>query len=518
MSRQPCQRVSMPRYDSSCVSHALSSTQLPYRPSAYMTIFLRHQVSLTLGIFVSLALVWIVAIPPFQMPDEPAHYIKSCANPLVDKQNGHYGHFYDSSLQEIASHSPPGGKGKFDIEKFFSAPIQEAGKHEFFPDALPNTVVVYAAPTLVCHVMTALNISRQHIFYAMRMATLGTFIVLLIVALRTHRELFLAMSPMLMIPMVINQSIAIGADSFSIATCMLAATVLVAGVRDRNVNPGLTALTLFLLLNTKTAYLVFALPLAWMLIKNGIFSKAGSLVLHTMAGATALALQLFFLARKTNAESTSQFAAIKTEQLINDPMHFVMLLDASVARKYWIYVQTTIGKVGWLDTPVSWFGFYAFICSAVVTLFVLAAPTAWNRVVPMLLGMATTGAAVYASINYRLRGILVSATGYLAFMVLTRKRHGQLTLRLILLTAILVACLLVFLSMHIFWGPAGMRYIEGVQGRYFLPVIPFLIALLYLQHQELPDWKTYALGAIFLFNLGVTLHYLIATVIPRFYG
>lgn len=482
-----------------------------------MPFFLRHQVSLILGVFISLALIWIVVIPPFQMPDEPAHYIVSCGKSFADKEKGQYGHRVDTSFEEIGRRSPPASWEKFDIGRFFSSPIKDTGNELFFANGLPN-MVAYAGSSITCHAMTHLGISKQYVFYAMRIANLCLFTALLLLAIRTHRELFIALSPMLMIPMVINQSVAIGADSFSIATCILAATVIAAGVRNTNISAGLTALTLFLLLNTKMIYLIFALPLAWVVIKNGVFSKTGSLTLHIFSGILALGIQLATLSRMTTNESTSTYSAIKTEQLINDPMHFFSLLESTVGRKFWIYVQTTIGKVGWLDTPVSWFGFYSFITSAVIVIFILSAPVSWNRLTSMLLTMSATGASVFASIHFRLKGILLSAIGYTIFIIFTGNQRSHTILRLLILASIIGSCFLAFLSMHLFWGPAGMRYIEGVQGRYFLPMIPFLIALLYLQQPTFPNWKKYATGGIFLFNLTVTLDFLVRTVIPRFYG
>lgn len=452
------------------------------------------------------------------MPDEPAHYIKSCANPLVDQKDGHYGHFYDSSLEDIAKHSPPAGKDKFNISKFFDTPISATEKQGFYSHALPNTSLVYAAPSIACHAMTALDISKQKIFYVMRLATLATFLALILLASKIHSEFFISLSPMLMLPMVINQSVAIGADYFSIGVCVLAATVIVSGARNPNINATLTAFTLFLLLNTKTAYLVFSIPLIWILIQNGIFFKIKSLLLHTFSGVLALIIQTFYLFRKTNDESVSLTAAKKIQQLFHDPTEFLVLVDASVGRHFWFYIESAIGKVGWLDTPLGWHNMFAFIFSAAVTSFIIASPPAWQRLLAMLLSSASTSVAVYAGISYRLKGILLSAAGYFIFMAATRKQHMQLAVRLMLLASILVSCLLVFLSMHIFWSPINSRYIDGVQGRYFLPILPFIIALLYLQQHALATWKKFALGGVFLFDLGITCIYLFKSVIPRFYG
>jgi len=45
---------------------------------------------------------------------------------------------------------------------------------------------------------------------------------------------------------------------------------------------------------------------------------------------------------------------------------------------------------------------------------------------------------------------------------------------LITLTAILLAVGAVFFSLYVIWTPVGAPVIDGVQGRYFLPIAPFL--------------------------------------------
>ena len=479
---------------------------------------LKPQSQLILILSTILGLAWIFVIPPFQMPDEPAHYIKSCANPLVDRSGKQYGHYYDSSLEELAKLSPPGNKEKFSFIQFFETNIYDTKERNFFPDALPNTVVAYTAPSLTCHLFSSLETSKQLAFYAMRVATCLLFLYILLLAARIDQEFFIATSPMLMIPMVINQSVAIGADSFSIAACMLAAAVITALTKKSNVSTTITATSLFLLLNTKTTYLVFALPLLLAILKNGSLSNIKGFLAHTTAAALALILQLYFLLRKTNAPSTQQNASEKVNALIDNPVQFLQFLDGTISRKFWIYIQTTIGKVGWLDTPISYFGYYAFIASAAITALLLITPNDCTRRARQIITIALFGAAIYLIIESPMIGLALSAAGFAVFISIKKSNWHERLIQLTLIASILASIFLVFLSMHVFWGSVGMRFIEGVQGRYFLPLIPFLVALLYLHRDFLPSWKTKALGGIFLFNMAITMSYLIQTVIPRFHS
>ena len=60
--------------------------------------------------------------------------------------------------------------------------------------------------------------------------------------------------------------------------------------------------------------------------------------------------------------------------------------------------------------------------------------------------------------------------------------------RIVLLLSVLGACLLIFTSLYVQWTDVAARDIIGIQGRYFIPLLPALIALFSLSsaqsHQE----------------------------------
>jgi hypothetical protein len=78
----------------------------------------------------------------------------------------------------------------------------------------------------------------------------------------------------------------------------------------------------------------------------------------------------------------------------------------------------------------------------------------------------------------------------------------------------------VFAALYITWDPVGMTYVEGVQGRYFLPVA-FLAPLVFLGGRPLADrlperWKTLAVGAVLAFPL-ISALILERAIIVRYY-
>ena len=70
--------------------------------------------------------------------------------------------------------------------------------------------------------------------------------------------------------------------------------------------------------------------------------------------------------------------------------------------------------------------------------------------------------------------------GTLLLVCALKKEENQLDQRSRLLFVIIntIVFLLVLLSMCIYWTPLGYDYIEGVQGRYFIPIVFTLLIVL----------------------------------------
>ena len=62
--------------------------------------------------------------------------------------------------------------------------------------------------------------------------------------------------------------------------------------------------------------------------------------------------------------------------------------------------------------------------------------------------------------------------------VLSEESNLKLKYRLINIALIIILIGGIFLAMYLYWTPTGNTIIEGVQGRYFLPVLLLLMAML----------------------------------------
>ncbi len=85
------------------------------------------------------------------------------------------------------------------------------------------------------------------------------------------------------------------------------------------------------------------------------------------------------------------------------------------------------------------------------------------------------------------------------------------------LVAILGSAELIFLSLYVTWTPVGMARIDGMQGRYFIPLLPMLLFVLPggIGGQRVPVWIWWLAPLAAILAMDVTIPRLIEA---QFYG
>ena len=70
---------------------------------------------------------------------------------------------------------------------------------------------------------------------------------------------------------------------------------------------------------------------------------------------------------------------------------------------------------------------------------------------------------------------------------------------------------LIFLSLYVTWTPVGMDRIDGVQGRYFIPLLPMLLFVLPggLGWRRMPGWMFWIAPLVAVLATDVTIPRLI---------
>ncbi|MFA0730246.1 DUF2142 domain-containing protein, partial [Vibrio sp. 10N.222.48.A4] len=163
---------------------------------------------------------------------------------------------------------------------------------------------------------------------------------------------------------------------------------------------------------------------------------------------------------------------LRVEQILSAPFSWFVLLFNSFIENYAFYAVSFIGKLGYLDVKLPiWYYFFAG-----VSLFLI----------------------FYSDVG-RLWG----------------RRKGEVYHKLLLLLVIIVAIFSIFLVLSISWTPMSSSTIQGVQGRYFIPISLFLCLLCEGEKNDKSGCLIQRLG-VFLFGF-ITILVVPLSVFERYY-
>ena len=159
--------------------------------------------------------------------------------------------------------------------------------------------------------------------------------------------------------------------------------------------------------------------------------------------------------------------------LLADPLRIPSLAVATM-RHYWRgYVASFIGLLGWMDTDLPW--------------------------------------------DYRIAALAMLATAAAASALGLRRASGGTSGWLLSAAAILLATVSVFVGEYLSWTAPGSRMVEGVQGRYFLPlalpVATLLPALGSARTNRMHQMLVLAVGLFPVLTIGVVMR----AIVLRYY-
>jgi hypothetical protein len=427
----------------------------------------------------ALLLIWVIAIPPFQNPDEGAHYIKTCANPIVEQNPDRgYGHYFNSamaSVNEAAQVQPVRrGEATFSFAEYFSEPVGKSEDTIFYRHAVPNTLIPYFIPHIACKIIEQTDVSYQLIFYILKISFALSFLLFIYFLKKLDTPLFLSLAPLLAIPMVINQSAALSADYFSIAAAGYFGITIGMMIKKQAVSALQIGLAVFLILNSKIVYaplLLAMLPL--ILLDHKKYFSMKYIFPVMVFFLSALILQFYYQTHKTAMPHMEARTIEQLQRLQVDPWLFFQMLFKTMVTYSEFYLRGLMGYAGWITIPIS--------------------------KILMQLGIATL-----------LLWLVFSVTKKLVFY------KNQIPLILATFSGLSISFLLIFLSMLLYWTHPEKSLIEGVQGRYFLPLLFFFFPIAFSFRNN--DKIHLELIAPFVIMVAVTVIFLLQSVLPAFHG
>jgi uncharacterized membrane protein len=336
---------------------------------------------------------------------------------------------------------------------------------------LPASAGLWLGKALHLPVLQSVYLARA--FNALACALVGC--VALVLAGRAQLALF----ALLLLPMASSLYGATTQDGMVLVTAALAAAcvsrALAAGVPMRNAEIAVAATCIALIGMTKPPYLLLMLVLLAAPAENR--KGRGAIVFV----ATALACLWHVWSGTTVQTPLVRPDAVlspagQVGHLISNPAAAFELAFRTLAEQGRGYWSGFIGILGWLDTPL---------------------PAAYYTAAGIMLALAFAGS-----------------------LSLGRDRDWRLLTPGVLLALVLAAGG-VFLALYVIWTPVAAPVVEGVQGRYFLPLAVFLPLLVEGERPLLPrGWGTAvesALAALVLVFPLITLLVVERAVILRFY-
>jgi uncharacterized membrane protein len=375
-----------------------------------------------------LGLAYIFITPPFEVPDEQNHFWRALA---VGRGQLLPARGLDAMPVTKSTQNFVWVLSRTEPRETLAQKLRIVAALPY--DATPAGTIRFAAwytpmPYVAQSLIAALPLRPAVVFYGGRVANLLLALLLIALAIRIAPQYGSIFATAALLPMSLYELASLSADATTIALAWLFTLLLLAPPRRIWV----IALVGFLLALCKPAYFLLALlalvmPLRW---RQKI----------AILGATAFGTLLAIAAAQRGAYNARPGlpidAGAQLRCITSDPIHFAHVMLHDVATNGRFYVEEMIGRFGANELKLS---------PVVITIEIL-----------LLLGVALTcGAAMRARVR-------ITA---LAIVVMT------------------IAGIL--LSQYLIWSVVCGDALEGVQGRYFLEILPLFLAAIALPRMRL---------------------------------
>ncbi|MBR5111576.1 MAG: DUF2142 domain-containing protein [Clostridia bacterium] len=409
-----------------------------------------------------LGLLYLFVITPLSVPDETTHYPAAyeLTNNLLAQDEPHAGYAGDFDFSGFTIHNNTADGYRRLIDDFFAAP--DHGE-TIYVDTL-STIwslhysVEYFPQMIGLAAARLLRLNFLQSFYLGRFVNLLFYVLCLAIALRRTPRFKLMFGLIGILPMALHQAASFSYDSFINGIAIIFTASLMKAIYDQGLLPRKDYLVLLvcamLIAPAKGAYCLILL--VYLLIPSERFvrkrSKVLSFLLILVACMAMLAVLLLpSLERILGSPGTVSNSASVWEMLANRPLYLVSKIAKTMLRYGPIWGYQAIGVLSGLSLPLPiWIG------SSMLLLLILSA-----LVTPALLSPVT----VRQRINFLLVCILVLLT-FLFAMLLS-------------------------------WGTPDSPFIEGVQGRYLIPVVPLALASLNNRRIQLREEFSIPIAALF---------------------
>ncbi len=404
-----------------------------------------------------LALVYLLLLPPLAVPDEEVHFKQAYdyANRVMGQGGSEDGafvmdaeDFHAMQMFETTPSLPEYDRLKDAILKSGREEGRVTAPH--FDTRAP--AVTYVPGILGIVIGRALGLNGLIVIYLGRICAILCYLITMYLFIRLMKAAKAAAFLMAVLPMTIQQCCSYSYDSIVIEFAFVYIALLFSFLYDkrkmtRRYAAAFAALTLLLAMSKGGTYLPLCLLLLFIPADCFKRPQEKKLFLGGMAAAGIVGVlsgtlsNVLFVVRPTAQQTADAYLAGENyglSGLLSNPMEFVFLSVRTLFLSGAPLLENMIGmQLGWMDINVSRFAVYGFLL--LLLLSILQIEDGRRRSRPEVTAL--------------------QKAAYLA--------------------VILISAGVVFASMFISWTPRESTEIFGIQGRYFLPLLPLGVRLCY---------------------------------------
>ncbi|AGK97869.1 DUF2142 domain-containing protein [Clostridium pasteurianum] len=411
-------------------------------------------------------IIFVFINGPFQAPDEYSHFYRayqiSKGNLICEHHNNMNGAYVPKSLimsnqiklsEDIPFHSDK----KFNIKNimFELTHVQLNPKDEMFV-AIPNTSayapIMYLPQSMGIEIGKKFNLSPLALMYLGRLFNLifsTTMIYFSMKNISSKKSLLFLFGLM---PMLLYESASLSADG--VTNCLSIFTISYFIKLSKNGNEGLKVkevLIMFLLIClvslTKQVYFLFSL-LYFLIPKYKFKSKKQHLILGFFIIILSILINLFWMniSGANHVLSTNSNASPKDQviYILQHPILFIEIFARTITLNGEFYLKSFIGILGWLDTKLPNYIIYSYVIVLIV-----------------------------------------------ASLINNENEKINFKNRIILLLLFLSIGILVVTALYITYTLVGGSTVEGVQGRYFIPIALLLFLALGIKNIKIKYFNVF---------------------------
>lgn len=383
---------------------------------------------------------------PFQSPDEYTHFRRayqiSDGNILGEKFHNKSGAFIPQSIDDTVIKVSDGIPGNVDkkvninnLLEAFNMPLDS--KNKIFissPNTLTYPPIAYIPQSIGISFGKKLNLSPLILMYLGRMFNLffSCLVILLSMKIIPCKKNLIFLFALM--PMVLYQSASLSADGVTNSMAIFTVSYFMRLFSDNTKNIiSKNIVTMFLLICilslTKGMYFLFSF-LYLLIPKNKFKDKKQYFMIGLIIIITPLILNVIWSLLTTNTLATNSNASVNGQinYILHNPLSYIMIFFKTLIHNGTFYLKSFIGTLGWLDTDL-----------------------------PLLLTITYYILLIIAAIVNNEKGIF------------------NFKSRVVFICLFLSITTLIFTALYISYTPVGKSQIDGVQGRYLIPIALLLI-------------------------------------------